>query len=43
MSSLYEISTKEKIISYKQRRFIKGVLRQLSINPQNNGLYYLKR
>lgn len=38
MVSSYDINTKDKKISYEQRLFIKTSLRQLGINPKNNGL-----
>lgn len=43
MLSSYENCTKEKKISYEQRLFIKTSLRQLGINPKNNGFIYLQK
>lgn len=43
MSSSYETCTKEKIISYEQRLFIKTSLRQLGINPKNNGFLIFQK
>lgn len=43
MSSSYETCTKEKVISYEQRLFIKTSLRQLGINPKNNGFLIFQK
>lgn len=43
MSSSYETCTKEKVISYEQRLFIKTSLRQLGINPRNNGFLIFQK
>lgn len=43
MINTNETCTKEKTISYEQRLFIKTSLRQLGINPKNNGFRYLQK
>ena len=43
MSSSYETCTKEKVISYEQRLFIKTALRQIGINSNNNGFILFQK
>ena len=43
MSSSYETCTKEKVISYEQRQFIKTALRRIGINSNNNGFILFQK
>ena len=43
MESSYVINTKNKKISYEQKLFIKTSLRQLGINPKNNGFLLIQK
>ena len=43
MSSSYETCTKEKVISYEQRLFIKTALRRIGINSNNNGFILFQK
>ena len=43
MSSSYETCTKEKVISYEQRLFIKTALRRIGINSNNNGFILIQK
>lgn len=43
MASSYDKTTKDKKISYEQRLFIKTSLRQIGINPKNNGIIVFQK
>ena len=43
MSSSFETCTKEKVISYEQKRFVKTSLRVLGVNTKQNGFIILQK